>query len=301
MSSIPGLSDSLLTSLGAVRKAYPQISYEGVDVSATFIPSLKSFTYKDSFAEHCLADTLEIELADPEGLFRKSWSLKTGQTVTAAIVVENWNGPGTGKLTKQLGTMFIKSVRLKQTKGAGTSVRISCSSIDPATSFRLEKKSRAWTASTVRDVANQIALDNSLALKYTPTTNPTLSRFDQHDMSDAVALERACDPNDFLPKIVNGQLWIRDRHEVETSAPVGTIVCPSTGNVGGVNGSGVLDWEFVQNVEDADYAAATVSWKNNTDGNTVSATVPDPNQTGNAPHLIYHRNIYGEVTEITMF
>src|SRR4029077_12704923 len=103
---------------------------------------------------------LDITLADPEGLFRKSWSLATGQTVSASIVVENWNGPFTGTLTKQLGKMYIKSVRISQRKGSGTTVRISCSSINPATSFRLEKKSRAWTQVTVRDVASQIATDN---------------------------------------------------------------------------------------------------------------------------------------------
>ena len=301
MSSIPGLSDSLLSSLGAVRRAYPQISYQGVDVSSTFIPSLKSFVYRDSFQSHCLADTLEIELGDPEGLFRKSWSLKTGQTVTAAIVVENWSGPGTGKLTKQLGTMYIKGVRIKQSKGAGTSVRISCSSIDPATSFRLERKSRAWTMTDVKSVASQIATDNGLTLKYQPTTNPTMERFDQHDHSDAFALERACDPNDFLPKIVNGQLWIRDRHEVEMSALVGTIVCPSTGNVGGLNGSGIIDWEFVQNTEDCNYGACDLSYKDNLSGNTTAVSVPDPNQPPKAPHLVYHRDFYGNITSITMF
>jgi hypothetical protein len=147
MSSVPGLSDSLLSTLGQTRKAFPKISYNGVDVSATFIPSLVDFSYRESFADHQLSDTIELSLADPEGLFRKSWSLKTGQTISASVVVQNWSGPGSGTLSKSLGTMYIKGVKIRQSKGAGTTVRISCSSIDPATALRLEKKSRAWTAS----------------------------------------------------------------------------------------------------------------------------------------------------------
>jgi phage protein D len=253
MSSIPGLSDSLLTSLSQVRKESVKISYQGVDVSATFLPSLVDFTYKESFSDHQLTDTLELVLADPEGLLRKSWYLTTGQTVSASIIVENWSGAGSGTLTKPLGLMYIKTVRMGQSKGAGTSFLLSCSSLNPATAFRLEKKSRAWTNSTVKDVVHQIATDSQLTPNYTPATNPAMERLDQFDHSDAVALHRACDPHDFLPKVINNTLWIRDQHEVEMSSPVGTIVCPSTGNVGGINGSGIIRWEFSEATEDCNY------------------------------------------------
>lgn len=287
--AVPGLSDSLFSSLAQVRKAYVTVVYQGIDVTSTFQPSLKDFVYKEAFRAHCLADTLDIELADPEGLFRRSWSLTTGQTVSASIVVENWSGPGTGALTKPLGTMYIKSVRIKQTKNSGTVINISCTSIDPAISFRLEKKSRPWTATTAQDIVNQISSDNDLKPNYTPKTNPKIGRLDQHDHSDAVALQRVTDSTDFVPKIVNGQLWIRDRHEVETSAAVGTIVCPSRDNVGGVNGSGVIDWEFIETVEDANYSESAVSFKDNTSGNMVEGKATDPNHP-KGPKLVNHHD-----------
>jgi hypothetical protein len=288
--SIPGLSDALVSSLGQVRKAFPVITYQGVDVSSTFIPSLKDFVFKEGFGDHQMSDTLEITLADPEGLFRRSWSLSTGQTVSASIVVENWNGPGTGTVTKPLGSMYIKGVRIKQTKGAGTTVRISCTSINPNVGFRLEKKSRAWTQTTVKDVANQIAIDNGLTLKYDPASNPQMDRVDQHDHSDAYMLQKIASTNDFSYKIVNNSLWIRDRHQVETGSAVGTIICPSKGNIGGINNSGVIDWEFIETTEDSNYSEADLKYKDPSTGNTVSQTVTDPNQKGPGPKLNYHKN-----------
>ena len=280
--AIPGLSDSLLLSLGQVRKAYPTISYQGIDVSQTFQPSLVDFVYKEGFGDQQMADTLEITLADPEGLFRKSWSLSTGQTVSASIVVENWNGPGTGTLTKPLGSMFIKSVRISQNKGSGTTVRISCTSINPSIGFRLEKKSRPWNQTTVQAVAAQIATDNQLTLNAPPdAASKQMDRVDQHDHSDAYMLKKICSENDYSYKVVNGVLWIRDRHVVEQSASVGTIVCPSpqTGP-GGLNGSGVENWEFIETTEDANYSEADAKYKDPVTGNRVSGTATDPNQTG---------------------
>jgi hypothetical protein len=287
--SVPGLSDSLLASLGAVRKAYPVIQYQGIDVSQTFIPSLTSLTFKEGFGDQQLADVLDITLADPEALFRRSWSLSTGQTVSASIVIENWSGPGTGTLTKPLGLMYIKSVRIDQSKGSGTTVKLSCSSIDPATAFRLEKKTRAWTQTTVRDVVNQVATDNALKPQYQPAANPAMERVDQHDHSDAVMLRKLTSENDFAAKIKDGQLWIRDRVAVEQSAPVGTIICPSpqTGP-GGLNGSGIESWNFSEITEDANYTEADLKYKDNTTGSTVSGTAKDPNQTGPGPKLVYH-------------
>jgi hypothetical protein len=287
--SVPGLSDSLLTSLGQVRKAYPQITYEGIDVSSTFQPSLVDFVYKEGFGDHQMADTLEITLADPEGLFRKSWSLSTGQTVSASIIVENWNGPFTGTLAKPLGSMYIKSVRIQQNKSGGTTVRISCTSISPEISFRLERKTRAWTQTTVNDVVNQIATDNHLTPRYTPSTNPQMERVDQHDHSDAYMVQKISSDNDYSFKVVNNSLWVRDRHAVEQSAPVGTIICPSpqTGP-GGLNGSGVESWEFIESTEDCNYSQCDLTYKDNTTGDNLSATGVGSGLP--APHLKYHND-----------
>jgi hypothetical protein len=154
----------------------------------------------------------------------------------------------------------------------------------------LLKTFKRHCTSSVRDIAAQIASDNNLTLKYTPSTNPMIERLDQHDHSDAYALQRAIDGSDFVPKVVNGQLWIRSMHEVEMAPAVGTIVCPSTGNVGGVNGSGVLDWEFTEMTEDCNYAECALTYKDPVTGNTVAATVPDPNQKGNSPRFVTHKD-----------
>jgi hypothetical protein len=286
--SIPGLPDSIVDALSAVRKAYPIVTYQGTDVSTVFQPSLTELVYKESFKDNQLSDTIEIGLADPEGLFRQTWSLATAQTIALSLVMENWNGPGSGTIQKNCGTMYITSVQMRQDKSAGTTIRLTCSSIPPNSSFRLEKKSQAWSNTTLQAIAGQIATANALTLQWNPTTNPQIARADQHDHSDAYMLQKLCSENDFSFKVVNNVLWIRSNEDVESSGAVGTITCPTSADPGGLNGSGIIRWEFKEATEDCNYSGCTVSTKDNVTGRTVTQTTADPNQTGPGPHLVYH-------------
>ncbi len=297
-----GISDSLLSQLSAgVRRAYPVITFNGNDVSEVVYPSLISLTYRESYKDEQMSDVIELELGDPEALFRLTWTLAATKPLSLKLVMTNWNGPGTGNLEKDCGTMFITAVTMHSDKSKGTTIKLTCSSIAPNTSMRLEKKSHAWEQKTVSGVAKQIADDNGWKLKYTPGADDAMDRVDQHDHSDAYMLKKICSEHDFNYKIVNGFLWIRSNEDVEAQAPIGTIVCPTPTEVGGLNGSGLISWEFRENTEDCSYADCTVSVKNNKSGKTVEGTAEDPNHPGPVPHLVYHHDIHGNVTDITLF
>ncbi len=273
----PGLSSELLAQLGSgVRRAYPVITFNGNDVSAVVFPSLIGLTYKESYKDDTFSDTIDLELADPEGLFRLTWKLAATQPLSLSLVMENWNGPGSGKITKQCGTTFITAVVMHADKSKGTTIKLTCSSMAPDLSIRLEKKSHAWEQTTVSGIAQQIAADNGWQLKYTPSTDEKMDRVDQSDHSDAFMLKKICSEHDFSWKVVNNTLWIRSNEDVESQSPIGTIVCPSTTEIGGLNNSGIVSWEFRENTEDASYTSCVVDVKDNKTGKTVTAKAVAP-------------------------
>jgi hypothetical protein len=217
--------------------------------------------------------------------------------------MENWNGPGSGTIKKDCGTMFITAVQMHSEKSKGTTIKLTCSSIAPNTSMRLEKKSHAWAQTTVSGIAGQVASDNGWSLKYLPSTDPKIDRADQHDHSDAFMLKKICSENDFSYKVVNGVLWVRSNEDVEAQSAIGTIVCPSPTDIGGLNGSGITSWEYRENTEDCSYGSCVASVKDNKTGKTVTETAKkpdDPNQypahqPGN-PVLIHHGDLHDGAT-----
>jgi phage protein D len=293
---MPGLTDSILGQLSAVRKVSLAVTIAGQDVSSVLTPSLISLSYHEAVKEHAIADSMELLVADPEARFRLVSSPQTYQTIALTISVSNWAGPGTGTIQKDCGVMYISEIRFRGDKSAGTTVSISCTSIDPTTSFRLEQQSKGWNQTTAQGVAGQIAADNGWVLKYLPASNPVSERIDQHDHSSSFALAKLCSENDFVYKIINQTLWLRSYPEIEQQAPIATIVCPSPTAIGGLNGSGITSWEIRQATEDV-YGSATVAVKDNTSGQTVIQTIADPNAKQPTPRLHYHRDIHGNVTD----
>ncbi len=290
-----GLTDSLLSQLSSVRKAFPIIQYNGNDVSAVVFPSLIGLTYKESYKDEVFSDTVDIELADPEGLFRLTWELAATQPLSLSLVMENWNGPESGKITKDCGTLFITAITMHSDKSKGTTITLTCSSMAPDLSIRLEKKSHAWEQKTVSGVVNQIAADNGWKPKYTPSTDDAMDRVDQHDHSDAYMLKKICSEHDFSWKVVNGTLWIRANADVESQSPIGTIVCPSPTDIGGLNGSGLVSWEFRENTEDCSYSSCQVDVKDNKTGKTVHAKAVAPQfqpSERNEIILIHHADLH---------
>jgi hypothetical protein len=273
LTDIPGIGPALAGMLSQVRSARPIISYSGADVSQEVYPSLQELTYKEGTESK--GDNVELKLADPEGRFRLTWSLKVAVPLNLSLESQNWLYQGE-RTHRDCGSFEIKRISIRQDKRSGTIVSLSASSIPVSCSGRLERKNRAWTKTTLKAIAQQVATDNGLALRYIAKENPKIARTDQHDESDFVLLDRHAHENDLFVKVKQKTLWIISKEELEQQAPVGTIVCPTPGNPGGVNGrGGITSWEISESTEDI-YKAAEVKFRNNKTGMTVTGTATDP-------------------------
>ena len=257
---------------GGIRFARPIVSYGGGDVSAQALGSLQELSYKEGTEQ--TGDTVEMKLADPEGLIRMSWSLKSATAITLALESENWNYIGE-RTYRDCGSFQVNRISIRQDKHSGSIVSISATSIPVSSNSRLEKKNKAWTNTTLQAMAQQIASDNGLSLQFQTQENPKIARSDQHDESDFVLLDRHCQENDLFLKVKSGALWVISKEQMENQTPVGTIICPKLDSPGGINGGGVENWEISESTEDT-YKGAKVSWRNNRTGQTVTGQTIDP-------------------------
>jgi hypothetical protein len=107
---------------------------------------------------------LDITSADTEGLIRHVLSLRATQSVNASLTV---TGPGAS--SKVLPKFYLQSISVQSDKHEGTCVRIRCTSINPKTPYRLQRKSQSFpllsgdddtSSTTLKDIATQIAKES---------------------------------------------------------------------------------------------------------------------------------------------
>ena len=273
LTQLPILGPALQGMLSLSRSARPIVNYNGADVTQQFYPSLQELSYREGTESK--GDSLELNLADPEGLFRQTFSLQAANRISLVLESSNWNYPGE-YIHHDCGTFEISRISIRQDKHSGTTVSLTANSISATSNARLERKSRAWTKTNLKTMAQQIAQDNGWQLQYQAKENPNIARTDQHDESDFVLLDRHAHEIDLFTKVKGGKLWVHSKEELERQAPVGVIICPTRDSPGGLNGvGGIISWEITETTEDI-YKAAEVKWRNNKTGTTVTGTATDP-------------------------
>ncbi len=287
---------------GQARDISINVTINGVNISDSIEPSLLEIRYKETWGDTLIADTLDISIADPEGLFRQKFTFSTYMPVDASITINNWNVPGISKMTKTISQMFVKSVRIDEDKGAGTKIRISCTSIPPQSPFRLQRKSTQYPApgaapTTLRALATQVCQQDGITggLQMTAPDQPIANKT-QHDHSDAYLLHSLCKQYDYNMKVVNNTMYITDAAAIEATASLGAIMCPTNFDPGGWQGSGMKRWEFREETEDSQYATAGSSAYDVLSGQTAAGNAKDPRQ-NQGPELIIHEEPISPVTQ----
>src|SRR5258708_8300611 len=91
--------------LSQARTARPIVTYDGVDVTKEVYPSLIELIYKEGI--QFSGDALMLRLADPEGRFRLTWTLKAVVPLTLSLHTENWHYPG--KIVDHVAGSFMVS------------------------------------------------------------------------------------------------------------------------------------------------------------------------------------------------
>lgn len=263
---------------GLIAYAQPIITYNGTNVSASWVPKLKHLSWKRAIGMDKRADTVSMTLADPDGTLRQTYNVIAKQQLQLRVESYNWNYPGE-HLISDATQMETVRIEITINKDSGSELHIEASSIPPSGNFRLTKKSRTAVKTDLKTVAAQIASDNKWSLDYRASVNPPVAYSCQHDQSDAAWLERFCHEQDLTYKPKNGVLTIIGNQDLEAQSPIGTIVCPVQGSAGGINGRGIVHVRLFEDVEDT-YAHSVVTSKDVKTGKITSGQADDPDSNG---------------------
>lgn len=210
-----------------MRRARLALAYDGVDISADLAPHLVGFSYTDR--AHGKQDDISVILEDRGGLWRGPWFPDRGATLRASLVVADWLRPGASGVLN-CGTFSVDEIEYSWPPAT---VRIGAVAVSIDSDLRGELKSRAWEASTLRDIAGEIASGAGLALLFDSRRNPKWSRIDQREESDAALVERLCREAALNCKVTAGKLVIFAGEDYDARPAALTITPDTAGLLGG--------------------------------------------------------------------
>lgn len=189
------------------RSARLDISIAGKNVSTSLEPYMIDFKVTDKTNEEI--DDLSITMDDREGLFAGDWQPERGDSITCAIICENWEKPG-DKIRVEFGKFEIDEV---ETKAPPSVVEIKAvSAINSA--IRRQLVNKAWEKITFEKMVSEIAAKHKLDYLF-DAEDFEIDRLDQNDQSDLSLLAKVCDDNGLKVKIVDDTLIIFSEEDYE--------------------------------------------------------------------------------------
>lgn len=187
------------------------ITYAGKDISTDIAPYLLSFTFTDNAKDK--ADDIALTLEDRAGVWLRDWTPTKGDTIKASIVKTD----GTNTTSLPCGSFSVDQIDYSYPPAV---MAIKAVSSDVKASISKQKHTRMWENVKLRDIASDLAGDNSLTLFMTVEESGTYERIDQVEQTDLEFLKALCDNAGLAVKIQQKQLVIYDVEEYESKGPV---------------------------------------------------------------------------------
>lgn len=244
------------------RRSAVEVAFDGVDITSSIKPYLKSFVYTDN--EEDETDDLQIQLQDRDGLWLKTWLREAIEAASAAklkmeaaIVLKNWTGGGKDAVLP-CGQFELDSVTAT---GPPATVTIKGTSLPFSAQIRQTKKSKAWEAFTLSGIARELAGANGMSCMYESASDPFYDRVEQMKTSDIEFLSTLCHDAGISLKATNSILVLFDQAAYEAKSTVATIK----------PGSGYTKYKLSSGTADTQYTSCRVSYVAPS-GRCISAT-----------------------------
>ena len=233
------------------RRAWADITFQGVSITNSIRPYFLSLTYTDN--EDGEADDLQIRLQDRAQIWQEKWledmvnAAASGSfKIKADIVMENWKGGGKD-VRLPCGEFELDSV---EATGPSSVVVVKATALPFSSSIRQTKKTKAWESYTLSGIANQVAGQNGLKCMYESSINPSYGRVEQSKQSDIKLLERLCKDAGLSLKATDKMIVIFDQGKFEKKAPVRTIT----------KGKDYISYSLRTSTAGTQYTSCRVSW-----------------------------------------
>ena len=247
------------------RRVVAVIAYKGVDITADVAPDLTSFKYADNEGK---SDEIQLDLQDRDRKWQDPWLPKKGDSLTAAIRLENWRKE---REVSQLncGTFYIDDVSFK---GPPDSISIKALSIPFTSGGKNTKHSRAWENSDLARILGDVATSAGLELLY-DAPNFTYERVDQVKETDLAFAKRMARKEGLSIKVTDKKLIIYDELTYESKDAVRKIIRGR---------SDVKSYSFSESAAEEQYKKVEVAYFDDKKKKTVKYTYDVPGITSGA-------------------
>ena len=196
------------------RGAYINIKYNNKDITRDIAPYLLGFTFNDIATDK--ADDISITLEDRDQLWVNDWFPSKGDSISCEIIVEGFLNDD--NRTLPCGIFVIDEINLS---GLPRKIEIKGLSV-PDNGIKSQKRSKAWNATTLKQIAHDIALRAKLKLFYdAPIIN--FERKDQVEQTDLAFLRGLCIESGLGIKVSDNQIIIFEQLKYEQKEAVFTI------------------------------------------------------------------------------
>lgn len=227
------------------RRAYVEVSYQGVDITKDLNKDLLSFTFTDNASGE--ADDVAITINDTSHKWINNWKFEQGDTLKANIVTINWRKDGEKKRLP-CGSFMVDE---PEYSGRPSVVNLKGISTPANSNFMHTKRSKAWKSVTIKALGTEIANRYGMKLFFDSKTNPILKKKEQSDTSDAAFFQEVCEGEGFAFKVTDQQLIVFNEKEYEDKKTVAIFK---------EDDSTVLGYSFKPTLTDTGYAGVSLSY-----------------------------------------
>jgi len=206
--------------IGQVRISRPAILLNGKD----YFPQLTPYFVGLVFEDNCdgeRADDFQMMLDDRDHKFINEWSPDKGSYLDVSIICERWYSPLAPNLSLDCGRFWIDELEFQIPQHT---LAIKATSIPTDMHAKNGLETRGWEGASLKDIATQIAKENSMTLLWDSDVNPTYKRVEQTEQNALRFLLERTREIGLSMKCCRGQIIIYNEEAYEKKDPVFAVV-----------------------------------------------------------------------------
>jgi len=237
---------------GDGRRADVNIYYEKKNVSRSMKEYQESFEYVDIATGG--SDEISLTVDNSDMRFLNKWKPLKGSTVSATIIMRDWDKEGVKKSFKT-GDMVMDDL---SAEGAPSNTfTMKAVSAPVKSEFKSTKRKKTYKNATVQTIGQKIAKRAGISLHY-EASKIKVKEIEQTNEVDADFLLSLCQEYGLGIKIYNKKIVIYDEEKYEKKAPLVTIYRKDR-KIEGKKISGVESWEWNTTMQGT-YAGCIVTY-----------------------------------------
>ena len=200
------------------RRAETDLTWNGAAVTSKMVGYKATVTYTDAASGE--ADSLEININDRDRQWTTAWMPKTGDTLTAAIKVYDWDREGDNR-TLDCGFFILDNYNFSWWPMTGT---ISAVSVPADSAFRATQRTKTWEKATLQAIGTEIAARAGITLVWDVEGEPiTVESVEQSEQTDCEFYMSLCEEYGLSMKVYAQKIVVYDREQYKEKEVAGTI------------------------------------------------------------------------------